>query len=898
MNWICSFLDRYTLISNSDAHSPEKLGREANLFDTDLGYDEITGSVIRGDSTFLGTVEFFPQEGKYHFDGHRRCGQRMNPLETVQNGGLCPVCNKKITIGVLSRVAQLADRDDPGSGPERPPFHSLISLKELLSQIMGVGSQSKAVGKAYHAFISSAGPELDILLHTPVELIRSINRAYSEPLAEGIRRMRRGEVHIEEGYDGEYGTIHVFDRDELKDLDSGAALFPGHDFKPPSRRTRPAVEPAAEPAVRRSSAPCKREFFSFDMQLYKKLRRGMTDEPPSFSDLPLFLTNSTEPDFLAELNEEQRKAVMHGEGPALVLAGPGTGKTRVLTTRAAQLIDRKVNPQNILAVTFTNRAAGEMVRRLPALLRSAEQVCGMKVCTFHSFGLSIISEQTGKTGRDSNFIILDEDGRRDLINEMGAGDTEASDNICLFISETKKALRTASDLDDEVLCGQFARYEQRLRQLNAFDLDDLIYLPALLLQTDSEIREIYRQRYRWILIDEYQDINYAQYRLIKLLMPGPFARLFAIGDPDQAIYGFRGADISFINNFIHDYPGAAVYRLNTSYRCSQPILRASQNILETGQGKRGYLQGLQAGVRVKIVENQTDRSEAEYIARNIERMMGGLRFFSLDSSISGGAETAEISSLSDFAVLCRTREQARLIEEAFQNHSIPYQSMNFSTFHREEPLRSLVDLMKLSMHPENDLILGRLTRRGVLDGDCRNPPLYGGDAAAGTAALHIAGTCLKEELHSKKALFKRFFSLCEERGPDLKSFLEFIDLGSSGDLYSKELEQVAIMTLHAAKGLEFRCVFVAGCEDGLLPYSLFEEHHAHIDEERRLLYVGMTRAKSYLFLSHAARRHLFGREYRLKRSPFLDGIEEELREISKGDHGRRELRTSAQLDLF
>jgi len=222
MNWLCSFLDRYTIISNSDAHSAEKLGREANLFETELNYDSITGAMKNKNRSFLGTIEFFPQEGKYHYDGHRKCGVRLNPLESLRKNGMCPVCGKKLTIGVLSRVAQLADRDDPSERRNRQPFHSLIPLKELLSEIEGSGVQSNRVVRRYHELLRKCGSELGLLIDCPIEEIRSSG---GELLAESVGRMRSGEVHIEEGYDGEYGRIRVFRDDEIRSFNQEASLF-------------------------------------------------------------------------------------------------------------------------------------------------------------------------------------------------------------------------------------------------------------------------------------------------------------------------------------------------------------------------------------------------------------------------------------------------------------------------------------------------------------------------------------------------------------------------------------------------------------------------------------------------------------------------------------------------
>ncbi len=909
MNWICSFLDGYTLISNSDAHSPEKLGREANIFTTMLDYDSITKAMKTGEGAFLGTIEFFPQEGKYHYDGHRKCGVRMNPLESLKHGSICPVCGKKLTIGVLSRVAQLSDRDDPESRLKRPSYFSLIPLKELLSETAGVGVGSKKVEVLYNSLVMRAGSELELLIDMPIDDIKSLE---GEFLAEGIRRMRNGEVFIEEGFDGEYGKIRVFDRDERKSPGFGGMLF-GEPFLPGSEMQTSDRGAVTESRTIESSEQKKTlrpgdGFFTFDVHAYRELRDAQMGKPPDrshiletdnlFEALPLFSEEQQEPDFLVELNIEQRKAVLHRTGPALVLAGPGTGKTKVLTLRIASLLSNGVAPRSILAVTFTNRAANEIQSRIESFHTLRAAISQLQVNTFHSFGLSILRQHIGKTGRSSGFTVIDENDKKELIlHDTRRLGSDVSETL-MGITDAKRNLLAPDDLKDSVLAEVYRNYESSLVQHNGFDFDDLVSLPVQLFRIYPEILDEYRMRYSYILIDEYQDINLAQYKMIRMLMPSQDVNLFAIGDPDQAIYGFRGADVRFINRFTDDYPQASIFRLKTSYRCSDFILKASRGMMENVDFKSGFLQGLSGGVKVQIVEHKTDKSEAEYVARTIERMMGGLRFFSIDSDISEGIKTEEIESLADFAVLCRIKEQMRVVEEAFHNHSIPYQSVGNNPFYQEEPLRSLIDVLKLTHNMENRYLRNKLIKRKVFKENRPAPRLTNRassvvDAAVFTAEAYFAGEREKHEL-----AFKRFFALCEDFGADFDAFLQYIDLGSGTDTYRQALEQVALMTLHAAKGLEFTCVFILGCEEGLLPYSLFHEQSFDLGEERRLLYVGMTRAQRFLFLSHAKKRFLFGREYTLERSPFINSIKEELLELSKSEYMRKMVKREMQQDLF
>jgi uncharacterized protein (TIGR00375 family) len=893
MNWLCSFLDRFTIISNSDAHSPEKLGREANLFDTALDYESITGALKDVGEGFRGTVEFFPQEGKYHYDGHRKCDVRLNPLESLRKDGLCPKCGKKLTIGVLSRVAQLADRDDPMDRKNRHPFHSLIPLKELLSEINGAGVLSKKVRRSYDEIIGKCGSELGLLIDCPVDEIKSLG---GELIAEGIDRMRSGRVHIEEGYDGEYGRIRVFGDGEIGPYGQETSLF-SMQAGSSEKATDSALDVAQQPSRGRSmpKLPGGCGFFDFDIHAYRELRGSLMQA--GHDGLSLFTPAQTLPNLLAELNPEQQKAAMHGTGPALVLAGPGTGKTKVLTCRIARLIHEGIDADSILAVTFSNRAAEEMRTRIAGMMKGEATVRNFHICTFHAFGLDMLKGHLDSFSRTEGFTILDEKDSGQIISQITDVDPGDGDRIRAAISREKRRCGEQHERPDPEIGIILHRYEETLIQHNAFDFDDLICKPVSLLREFTDVLQAYRERYRYLLIDEYQDINQAQYELVRLLMPGPEANLFAIGDPDQAIYGFRGADVGFINRFLNDYPGAVMYSLKKSYRCSNFILNASQRVMGRSEGKPGFLEGLSRGIRVKITEQSSDRSEAEFVARTIERMMGGLRFFSMDSDISEGSTEQDIQSLSDFAVLCRVREQMRSMVEAFENHSIPHQVIGTTPFYREEPASSVIDLLKLSVIPDNTLLRDRLVQRRVLS---INESLAGrwDGWLVKDAAENCAAQFFHEERSKKDRHFQRLFDLCEEFGKDIHAFLQYADLGAGTDAYREGLEQATLMTIHAAKGLEFPCVFIIGCEDGMLPYTLFVKRRADVDEERRLLYVGMTRAQKYLILSHARKRFMFGKAYSLKRSRFLDAIEEELFDFLQTEYISKPKKSGNQLELF
>ncbi len=453
MNWRVSSLDGYRLVSNSDAHSPPMLGREATAFTCEADYFAIYQALRTGDG-FGGTVEFFPEEGKYHLDGHRACGVRTTPSETQAAGGKCPACGKTPTIGVQHRVDVLADRPEGYRLPGAAGFASFVQLPEILGEIAGVGPKSKSVTAQATALVERFGPELSILGDVPLD---DLAAGAPSIVAEAIGRLRRGDVRREAGYDGVYGTIRLFDPGEL----AGAALFdlPRAVRKPRRRRRRRAAVPAKTPdaaAERLGQGPAGR-------------RRPAP----------------------GGLDPEQHAIVTHDGGPLLVVAGPGAGKTRVLTHAIAHRIGNGLPPERCLAVTFTRRARDELRERLAALL-GAETAARVTVATFHGLGL----------------LILRDLGREDEV------DLDAPDGF-----------------------------------------DALLTLPLSLLDGDPALAEAYRSRWTDVFVDEYQDVDEQQYRLLRLLT-SPDSRVCAIGDPDQAIYGFRGGDVGYFLQFQSDF-GAA-----------------------------------------------------------------------------------------------------------------------------------------------------------------------------------------------------------------------------------------------------------------------------------------------------------------------------------------------------
>jgi uncharacterized protein (TIGR00375 family) len=483
MNRICSCLDRYRLISNSDAHSPEKLGREANIFDTEISYKGIMDALKDGHKgDFSGTIEFFPEEGKYHLDGHRKCSVCWTPHETAKHKSICPVCGKKVTVGVLHRINEIADRTNPELAPNAAPFYSLTSLKSILSEIMGVGPSSKKVNHYYHSLIRKGGSEFSLLLDLPLDQIKDIG---GEILAEGIRRLRSKEVYIKGGFDGEFGKIKVFQPEEIQCFSSQISLLEDETKRlpPPERKsTLKSLINENRLEEEEHGLPIKKE-----------------------AGLDTFLSQKC-------INLEQEEAINHFLGPGLILAGPGTGKTYTLTMRIVRLIrDRGIDPFEILAVTFTRKAAQEMEKRINQHFSHGSICRSIPVYTFHSLGLNMLREYAAILGRSTDFSIFTEDEKDFIVRRYLNIDAKDVKRTVGEIRGAKNRGLTFEDVEDRVFCRIYQEYEMILKKENAFDIDDLILAPVQLLKTYSDIAMFYRNKYRFICVDEYQDINLVQY---------------------------------------------------------------------------------------------------------------------------------------------------------------------------------------------------------------------------------------------------------------------------------------------------------------------------------------------------------------------------------------------------
>jgi uncharacterized protein (TIGR00375 family) len=864
MNWLCSFLDGVTFVSNSDAHSPDRLGRNSNIFNTELSYDSMLEALRTGDpQKYLGTIDMFPQEGKYHYDGHRKCNVCWDPAETLRHSSICPSCKKPVTIGVMNRVIQLSDREDISERPNRLPFRSIIPLKELLSEIAGTGVKSKKVEAEFLQTIQKLGKELDILMEIPLD---EIEKKCSATLAEAIRRMRNREIYIQEGYDGEYGVIQVFKPGEAKNFEASNALF----------------------QMEKPAPPEKRALINFDLKGIQKLlhQKELMENIAAEKNEAYIPENSSKTAF-DNLNQEQFEAIQHVEGPSLIIAGPGTGKTKTITSKIAWLIgNHHSQPEEILAITFTNKAAGELKERISVLLKNKSKSTEVNVSTFHAFGFSILKQFYAEFNRNEKFILVDDNLKGEIIKSLFNVSLNEAKKYSTEISEIKKG-----SLPEKPI---FNKYETELQKLNAFDLDDLIEKPLLLFNSNKEIAENFRKKFRYIFVDEYQDTNDTQYKLLRLLAPDTTSNLCAVGDANQSIYGFRGANAGYIKKFTDDYPEAKVFRLTQSYRCSQTILTASSNVISQNSG---FLAGLNEGVQISVSEQPSGAAEAEFIARQIVDLVGGVSFFSIDSSVAQGDKNETINSLSDLAVLCRTRNQFEAITKALRDHHVPHQESGTVPFFQQEPFQTFTDILSAFLLETYELALPifKLKKRPVtkLQFELTQSELKK------TSLLPFLNFIRENHFPSEAFALKEWnrFTYFAEEMKSAEDFVQFLKLGSGTDTYNKNLEAVSVMTLHASKGLEFECVFIPGCEEGLLPYNLYK-NEVDIEEEKRLLYVGMTRAKKLLYLTNAKSRTIRGRKFNLPKSPFLSSIQQELITQIKNKPPKKPDEKDNQLSLF
>ena len=614
------------------------------------------------------------------------------------------------------------------------------------------------------------------------------------------------------------------------------------------------------------------------------------------------------------LNKEQKEAVLHKEGPCLVLAGAGSGKTKVLTTRIANMINDGIYSGNILAITFTNKAAKEMRDRISNMVKNNYAFVG----TFHSFGLRVIRENTEKLGLTTNFTIIDSDDVSSIIKkimkELDISTKEYSVSyIRNKISFIKNEMLSDSEVDkylnsppEKVAVKVYREYEKVLKRNNAVDFDDLLKRPVELFMQNDDILDKYQEKYRYILIDEYQDTNEVQYKLVKLLA-SKYRNLFVVGDVNQSIYGFRWSNYKNILNFEKDYPDSKSITLNQNYRSTNTILNAANSVIKNNVERKevNLYSTFGDGVKIKYFRGNDEKDEVKLVIDEIKKLLD------------------EGYDYNDFAILYRTNAQSRNVEDAILKVNWPYRVVGSYYFYKRKEIKDLLCYLRLISNHQDDVSLERVInvpKRGIGDTSinnlrslarennecmfkCLSKPkevefkkliLELTEDAKDLDLTELIDVVLeksgmKEELEKEHTLeadirlenLMEFKSITEnyqkETGTvNLEDFLEDISIVADQSEHETLDNAVTLMTMHAAKGLEFKVVFLTGMEEGIMPHSMSLNEESELEEERRLCYVGITRAKERLYITNAKRRMLFGNTNMNPPSRFIAEIDNNL----------------------
>jgi DNA helicase-2/ATP-dependent DNA helicase PcrA len=638
---------------------------------------------------------------------------------------------------------------------------------------------------------------------------------------------------------------------------------------------------------------------------------------------------ASDDDLLGDLTDEQRAAVTHGEGPLLILAGAGSGKTRVITRRVAYLLRQGVKPWSILAITFTNKAAGEMRARVEALVPGNR----VWVSTFHSLGARLLRQYSDRLNLDKNFTVYDVDDRNKLVRDaMAVLDLEEGkftpERLAGAISKAKNQLltpgqyeKTANDYFSRVVSQVYPAYEKRLRAANGMDFDDLLYLPAMALIKNEEFRKDLDARFRYVLIDEYQDTNLAQYEVARRLSRD-HPNLCVVGDPDQSIYKWRGSDIKNILDFERDYPTAKVITLARNYRSTKGILYAASTLIarNTQRKKKSLITDNASGEPVRIITFDNGLDEAEGVVMRIRKAVDAGNF-----------------KYRDHAIFLRINALSRTLESAFVKHGVPFQIVKGLAFYERKENKDVLAYLRLLVNPQDTVSFLRAVNepaRGIgkvsLDklsayadkmeislfaaaGQVAMIPDIRGKAATGLRDFFqlltelraqmdqpphelintmLAKSGYRKMLESQKddeevdrlanveeviTAARQFY----EADPDrtLADFLEQVALAADVDGWDEDADRVSVMTLHSSKGLEFPVVYLLAVEEGLLPHQRSAESNEELEEERRLCFVGMTRAMKELYLCHARMREFRGQVRYCVESSFLRELPPEVERI-------------------
>jgi superfamily I DNA/RNA helicase len=854
------------------------LGREANIFNTGFSFSDLR-EALQNPLTggFAATIEFYPEEGKYHCDGHRNCHVCLEPVETRKIGAICPVCGKPLTVGVLHRVMELAERTEPYYPPGSPAVHSLIPLPEVLGEILGAGPATKGVMALYAKVIDRFGSEFTLLLDTPIDEINQM----SPVLGEAVARIRTGRVIRTPGYDGEFGVIRVFGEGERQELAGQISLFAG------KKRAQPAKSPDRSP-----------------LPLEKKA--------PQTADRPKPARNP---------NSEQMAAITSKAETILVAAGPGTGKTFTLVARIEHLLKAEHGrPEEMVAITFTNRAAREMQERLSRDLGETAQA--IFVGTFHAYCLALLRKET------PDLTVIGED-ERDLYLRKTFPEWPRAEHHILkkqlagYVDQLNRGTLPAGAALPDLL----DHYLASLLPSKAIDLDLVIPRCAERLNRDPAFTRQLTGRVSHLFVDEFQDLNHPQYQLVLLL--GAQARVFAIGDPNQAIYGFRGSDLTLFQRF-QERPGVTTLALIRNYRSAPAIIDGAAALIRRNR-QSGDTQLVAQSTSTALIEwhqMPSAQAEAEFIVRRIEEGLDGISSLSKNTGQSG-----QTRSFADFAVLYRLSQMAEPIAEALHRRGIPFQLVGATPFYLKPALKAACHFLLASVPDaslnEHLLLIAGLAGAGeatlaLIEKELpmRCPDFYGAALALAlpanaatsirkmgetlmnfrTAAEHGLARPLAEAMPAlgidpQEPEAKRLLQLANSFGSNLEAFCEHLRQNAQATIYDERAEAVALMTMHGAKGLEFPVVFLAGIEEEILPCTI-ANLHSDVEEERRLFYVAMTRAQDSLILSSAASRIIFNRAATHRASRFIQEIPSSLLSETDQPLGKRRNASGRQLQLF
>ena len=624
------------------------------------------------------------------------------------------------------------------------------------------------------------------------------------------------------------------------------------------------------------------------------------------------------------LNDKQLEAVKHPSGPLLVLAGAGSGKTRVLTTKVAYLVNEiGIDPYNLLAITFTNKAAKEMKERVIKML--GPDAYRIQISTFHSLGLLLVRENYEVLGFDKNFTILDSDDSLTIIKKIlkdmnldpkvynPRGIRNKISGAKNELMDSKYYSRFANTEYEEIVLSVFEKYEKRLKRNNSLDFDDLLLFPIKLFKENPDILEKYQERFKYILVDEYQDTNEAQYRLIKML-GSKYRNVCVVGDLDQSIYGFRGANFRNILNFEKDYPDAKVILLEENYRSTGNILNVANDIIKNNKQRKDknlWTKNVE-GPKIRYHRAYDEQDEAYFVMNEIKKLI-----------ISG-------VNKEDIAVLYRTNAQSRNMEEALLKENIPYKVVGSFYFYNRKEIKDLISYLKLIYNSNDDVSLMRvinvpkrqigpktvenLSMKAIENGTSIYEAIDSGKelqfkniiedikcesenlSLTELVDLVLDKTGMKKELENTKTIeaeirlenleeFKSITKNFEENNGviSLEEFLLEIALVSDIEEHKNNTDVVTLMTIHSAKGLEFDHVFLIGLEEGLFPHTNSMDSPDEIEEERRLCYVAVTRAKKSLTLVNAKRRMLYGNTSSNLPSRFINEISDDYLEKDQDD---------------